>query len=277
MRKRRDSVRGAIASIHGVLACALALVSLVSQSARAESNDARNFEGNWRGAMDMGALTNSMPTLPYTAEARRIVEKRLELSRQQKPAVGTHLGCRPPTGAEMLSPSVNALVLQTPAKLTMLSQEEREVWNIYIDQPHPKKLQSSYMGESVARWDGDTLVVDTVGHNGKGWADSQGSPLSGRMHMVTRIAKSSDGNTLTLTATFTDPVYYTAPFTKTFKWQRVDDARLVDYDCAENPRSEDFESWTFEDDWFKPVCIRAVVNGLASDKVICERRSKGKR
>jgi hypothetical protein len=80
-----------------------------------------------------------------------------------------------------------------------------------------------------------------------------------------------------LTATFTDPVYYTAPFTKTFKWQRVDDARLVDYDCAENPRSEDFESWTFEDDWFKPVCIRAVVNGLASDKVICERRSKGKR
>lgn len=272
-RWRQRLLRRVVPTARIAMSSAFLLTSFALQTASAGAADARDFEGNWRNTMDLAPPTNSLPALPYTEEARRIVERRMQLSRDNKPAVGTHLGCRPPTGSEALSPSVNALVLQTPAKLTMLNQEERGVWQIYIDQPHSKNGQRSYRGESVAHWEGDTLVVDTIGHNGKGWADFEGSPLSDKLHLVTRISKSADGNTLTLTATFTDPVYYIQPFSKTFKWQRID-ARLVDYDCAENPREEDFSSWTFEDDWFKPVCVRPVTNGLASDTVICEQRSK---
>ena len=273
---RQRLLRRVVPAARIAMSSAFLLTSFALWTASASAADARDFEGNWRHMMDMVPPSNSLPALPYTPEARRIVERRMQLSRDNKPAVGTHLGCRPPTGFEALTPSVNALVLQTPTKLTILNQEERGVWQIYIDQPHSKNKQRSYMGESVARWEGDTLVVDTIGYNGKGWVDLGGSPLSDKVHVVTRISKSADGNTLTLTATFTDPVYYAEPFSKTFEWRRID-ARLVDYDCAENPREEDFSSWTFEDDWFKPVCVRRVTNGLASDKVTCEPRSKRNR
>lgn len=255
----------------------------------AQDGDRRDFEGFWRaksqnsppGAPNPtsgpGAPPNVARAAPYNAAGQQIIARRRESAQQGRLAAGPHLTCRP-NGIATVRPSVGAFVAQTPEKLVFISQEDRDVRQIFLNQAHPKKMVPSYMGHSTGRWEGDTLVVDTVGYNGRGTIRVAGGvpgidpPTSEQLHTVERWTKSADGNTLTVEVRVEDPVYYTEPFTQTFTWQRFSQrVRLLDYDCAENPREDDFAAWAFEDDWFKPVCIRPVRNGLASDKVICTR------
>jgi hypothetical protein len=270
MNKSHGSVRNARFSFCMATACASALIAFAAHSAQSDS-DARNFEGSWSPQMDMAALgpPNSMPSSPYNAEGRRVMQKRLELNRPEKPLVLSHLGCRPSIGG---GGSLNTLILQTPTELTLISHnEDRMVWPIYIDQPHSKPLRPSYVGDSVAHWEGDTLVVDSVGFNGRG---GEMSVFSDKLHVTTRISKSADDNTLTLSSTYEDPVYYTAPFTRTTKLRRTTEHRLADLDCAEAPRSDEAERRTYEDDWFKPTCVFPVIDGQLGDKVVCTPRPK---
>jgi hypothetical protein len=99
--------------------------------------------------------------------------------------------------------------------------------------------------------------------------DEVGNPHGTQMHMVQRLTKSADGNFLTSVTTFTDPEYYKEPFTKTRKWQRISGVKLVDYDCAENPRADLFEEFTWQHDWFRPTCVFPVKDGVVADKVVC--------
>jgi hypothetical protein len=251
----------------------------------------RDFEGFWHGKMEdssptglpsvipgVGAPIGGAELLPYNAAGQQVVARRREWAQQGKLTADTHLTCRP-NGAATLTPLVAiALITQTPDKLVLISQEGRDVRLVFMNQAHPKKLMPSYMGHSVGRWDGDTLVVDTVGYNGRSTISGVPGidpPTSEQLHTVERWTKGADGNTLTIVLRIEDPVYYTKPFTQTYTWQRFSQrVRLLDYDCSENPREDDFAAWVFEDDWFKPVCIRPVRDGIASEKVICTSRSK---
>lgn len=81
-------------------------------------------------------------------------------------------------------------------------------------------------------WEGDTLVIDTVGYNGKGQLDELGNPHSNQLHVVERWTQSADGNTLTVQFTFADPVYYARPFSKTREYGRASGQRVGDYGCG---------------------------------------------
>ena len=70
------------------------------------------------------------------------------------------------------------------------------------------------MGHSIGRWDGDTLVVDTIGLNDKTWLDTAGHPHSDALHVVERIRR-VDHDTLENTLTFDDPKTYTKSWTST--------------------------------------------------------------
>ena len=77
---------------------------------------------------------------------------------------------------------------------------------------HPNDLVPTWMGDSVARWDGDTLVVDVTGFNDKTWLSGTGSFHSEALHVVERFQINSD-DTITYTATVTDPKVLTKPWT----------------------------------------------------------------
>jgi hypothetical protein len=84
---------------------------------------------------------------------------------------------------------------------------------IFMDgRAHPKDLDPSYYGHSVGRWDGDTLVVDTVGFNERGWIDAYGTPTTKQLHLTERFTR-LDFKTLRYEMTIDDPGAYTAPFT----------------------------------------------------------------
>lgn len=265
-------------SRRGRLSCATAmsavLLNVLAPAAQAQAqdkgppSDPRNFEGTWTDLPTNSPFLLGID-LPYKPAAQDIAATRLELFKAGHANASAHLMCRPTGIQGVTSPKGPVLILQTPEKLVFLQEEDREVRKIYFEAEHPKDLKPSYSGDSIAHWEGNTLVVDTIGYNGKGQMDEVGNPHGTQMHMVQRLTKSADGNTLTNVITFDDPENYKEPFTKTRVWQRISGVKLVDYDCAENPREDLFEDFTWQHDWFRPVCMFPSKDGVVADKVVC--------
>ena len=96
-------------------------------------------------------------------------------------------------------------IIQTLTEVIELFEYDHIVRYIYTDgRKHPADLTPSYNGHSKGHWEGDTLVVDTVGLNGKNWLDRLGHPESDQMYIVERIHR-ADEKTLQVTSLLTTP------------------------------------------------------------------------
>jgi hypothetical protein len=105
---------------------------------------------------------------------------------------------------------------------------------IHMDgRPHaPKRVRSS-LGDSIGRWEGDTLVVDTVGFNDLTWFDNYGHLHSDKMHVIERFTRQNLGN-LDIQIVIDDPGAYSRPFTLQFSAQLMPGQELMEYMCEEN-------------------------------------------
>ncbi len=81
-------------------------------------------------------------------------------------------------------------IAHIPGRVLMLFEYDHFVRNIFTDgRQHPSDLSPSWMGDAIGKWEGDTLVVDTVGFNDKTWLDNDGLPHSEDLHVVERIRR----------------------------------------------------------------------------------------
>ncbi len=100
---------------------------------------------------------------------------------------------------------------------------------------HPKNLEPTWMGNSVGHWEGDTLVVDTIGFNGRTWLDTEPERLtSDQLHVIERIDR-PDFQHLKYEITIDDPKMYTKPWknTRTFVLMKPGE-EILEYSCEEN-------------------------------------------
>ena len=99
--------------------------------------------------------------------------------------------------------------------------------------PHREGLEPSYYGDSVGKWDGDTLVIDTIGLNDKTWLDSDAHPHTEAMRVTERVRR-TDHDTLQFDVTIDDPKAYTKPWTgqKIFKLQSG--WQIMEHVCEDN-------------------------------------------
>jgi hypothetical protein len=99
----------------------------------------------------------------------------------------------------------------------------------------PDTPDPTWFGTSIAKWDGDTLVVETAGFNGFTRLDTKGNPHSDRMKLTQRFTRTDAGH-ISYVVTIDDPVYYTKPWTnqRTFT---LTNGNLLEYSCEENNRS----------------------------------------
>jgi hypothetical protein len=98
--------------------------------------------------------------------------------------------------------------IQLPGRIHQVFELHREWRDIWIGKEHPADLSPTYMGDSVATWDGNTLVVDTIGYNGKDFVTEDiDHPMSNQFHLVERYTRTSY-NTLKIEMTFYDPKYW---------------------------------------------------------------------
>ncbi|HTM04136.1 MAG TPA: hypothetical protein VL173_11570 [Vicinamibacterales bacterium] len=105
---------------------------------------------------------------------------------------------------------------------------------IYTDgRKHPDHLQPTYYGHSVGHWEGDTLVVDTVGFNEAFWMDRRGMPTTDKLHLVEKFTRTSKER-INYEITVDDPGAYTAPWTTGFQLAWQDGQELFEYVCQQS-------------------------------------------
>jgi hypothetical protein len=126
-------------------------------------------------------------------------------------------------------------IMQTPNRLALLFESNNIFHVIFTDgRGHPKDLDPSWMGHSVGTWEGDTLVVDTIGFNGRTWIDTAEHPSSDQLHVVERI-HFIDRQHLGYEVTWEDPKTYTKPIKNTRVLARMKPGEeLMEYWCMEN-------------------------------------------
>jgi hypothetical protein len=132
----------------------------------------------------------------------------------------------------LLNPAQPTFILQEPKKITMMWQMDQQVRHIYLNVPHSAKPSPSWYGESVGHYEGDTLVVDTIGQNTKSFMDNYRTPHSEKLHVVERFHLVEGGKTLQADITIEDPVALTQPLHVMHQWRKVQ-GPMTESRCAD--------------------------------------------
>ncbi len=123
--------------------------------------------------------------------------------------------------------------LQTPKQVTMIFSGDAQVRRVYLDVPHSADPKPSWYGESVGHYEGDTLVVDTVGMNDKTFLDNYRTPHSEKLHVVERFQMVDNGRALQVSIRVEDPDTFYQPWSAMGKMRRVN-MGMHEEACAEN-------------------------------------------
>jgi len=127
-------------------------------------------------------------------------------------------------------------MIQAPRQIVVLPGNGDPARQIYTDgRSLPKDPEPSWMGSSMGRWEGETLVVDTTGFKESAWLDSFGHPRSEAMHITERYRRRDVGH-MDLEMTFDDPKYYTRPFGIKTTLTLIPDTDVLEYVCMENAK-----------------------------------------
>lgn len=127
--------------------------------------------------------------------------------------------------------------MQNDTYLALLFEQNTWFHVVYIDgRDHPKDLDPTWFGNSIGKWDGDTLVVDTTGFNGKTRLDTIGHPHSDKLHVIERF-QLTDPQHMAYEVTIDDPKMYSRPFKNSRIFTRMKPGEeLIEYSCEENNR-----------------------------------------
>ena len=127
-------------------------------------------------------------------------------------------------------------IIQTPGEILMLYEVETIFRQIFTDgRKHPTDPSPAWLGYSVGKWDGDTLVVDTMGFNDLSWLDARGHGHSEDMRVEERFHRRDFGH-MEVTVTITDPKTFTKPVTINFVEQLLPDTDVFEHICSENEK-----------------------------------------
>jgi len=177
--------------------------------------------------------------IPYTPEARALKEQNAENWIDRDPEVK----CYMPGVPRATYIPMPFQIIQSERDVFIAYQFAGAVRDIYMDNPGSSQVDS-WMGWSVGRWEGDTLVVDVTGLSDQTWFDRAGSHHSYQLHVVERYTMVGP-NHIDYEATIEDPLVLTEPFTiKMPLYRRLEDnARLMDFRCVEFVEELLFGEW----------------------------------
>jgi hypothetical protein len=143
--------------------------------------------------------------------------------------------CLPSGPRALYAPQGWVRIIHTPSIIAML-YEDLTSRQIFMDgRALPKDPNPSFMGYSVGRWDGDTLVVDSMGFNDTSWLDFGGHPHSEALRTTERIKRARFGR-LDIEVRFDDPAVFTRAFTVPVHAEIVTDTETIEYVCNENQK-----------------------------------------
>jgi hypothetical protein len=183
--------------------------------------------------LQQGPRPSSGP--PYLPEFRKTYEQKLALVKAGKLDLG---GLCTPPGMPQISSSIGRLeVINAPAgRLTVLYEYQSQIRRIYLNARHPADVDPTMNGDSIAHWEGNTLVVHTIAIKDLAYLDANQGPHSDALEVEERIHLTKPG-TMQIDYKVTDPVALKEPWTYSRTFDHVPNGKLIDYYCNENPRN----------------------------------------
>jgi hypothetical protein len=180
--------------------------------------------------MDIGyGIPGGLPLQPWAAELLK--QRTLDFGKDDPTT-----RCLPGSPVQMHTSPFLRKMIQIPGVLVLMSENSALYRQIFTDdRPLPKDPWPYWFGYSSGKWEGDTLVVHTVGFKDEQWLDRNGTPLTDAAKMTERFRRPNFG-TLEIEVTIDDPKAYTRPFTVKIRQNLAVDTELLDSACAENEK-----------------------------------------
>ncbi|PYS09795.1 MAG: hypothetical protein DMG15_22815 [Acidobacteria bacterium] len=189
-------------------------------------------ENTYQGAPQNFAANLKVDNIPYQPWAKALLEERQTGVHEREDSSALCL----PQGL----PRVNAApgqwkVIQNPDFIVIIYEAFSILWRqIFLDgREMAADAPPTWLGYSTGKWDGDTLVVDSKGFNGKFWIDQQGKPVTEALHVIERFHRKDFGH-MDVEITIDDPKAYTRPWTFMEHVRLLTDTELMEAICNEN-------------------------------------------
>ena len=174
--------------------------------------------------------------VPFQPWAKALYEER---------AAGLHwkiepdANCLPQGVPKILVAPAPWRIVQTPGIVFFVHEAFNLWWQAFMDGrefvPHPD-VTPTWHGYSTAAWDGDTLVIESAGFNGKLWLDQLGKPSTEQLQVTMRLHRRDYGH-MDIAVTIDDPGAYTAPWNTSFEATLLPDTELMEFICLENEKN----------------------------------------
>jgi len=203
--------------------------------ARRAADGKPDLSGFWVPTVAVKHLLNLAADLkpgevPLQPWAEAVYKERIENNGKDHP--GVH--CWPSGIPEKNNIPDGLKLVQTPDLIVVLHESRTIYRQIFLDgRPLPRDPQPTWMGYSVGKWEGDTLVVDTIGQNGRTWLDMRGLPGTEALHVIERFSRPTMGH-IDVDVTIDDPKAYTRPWSVKLSWSLLPDTDLIESICEEN-------------------------------------------
>ncbi|MDR2216300.1 MAG: hypothetical protein LBE59_10755 [Nevskiaceae bacterium] len=206
--------------------------------------------GNWQGPAAAALFytirdgrrinaPSSLPTnptvdeIPFKPGFREIYDARADQS------ADPHTRCKPSGGSRFWHTPYGIEIFESPEtnEVFFLHVGSPHSWRVaYMDgREHPAGYGPSWYGHTTGKWEGETLVLDTVGFNEKFWLTREGVPVTSQLHLIEKLSRPNHDE-LIYEATVDDPGAYTAPWTGGWSLRWGEGSEPFDYLCQENNR-----------------------------------------
>ncbi len=125
-------------------------------------------------------------------------------------------------------------IVQSPKEVLLIYSGNREVRHVYMNVPHTRNPKPSWYGESIGHYEGDTLVVDTIGLSPKAVVDNYHTPHTDKLHVVERYHLIDGGKQLEVNLTIDDPDTFYQPWQTMQHYTKVPNRPFIEQNCSEN-------------------------------------------
>ena len=220
------------------LLSALALGGGGAQAAPADATPAHSdLSGVYQGHYHLVLTPIDGSDIPFRPDAAALYKKRIDAQQAGTPLDDGTASCLPPGMPRFMIYPYPLEIIETPTHIVMIAEAgmaDRYIWTDGRPHPGPEELYPTYNGHSIGKWEGDTLVIDTVGLNDKGVADVSGIPKSASLHVIEHIRRIAGTRNLEDLITLDDPKTFTRVWTgrTLFDWRPGE--VINEYVCENN-------------------------------------------
>lgn len=201
--------------------------------------NAQDIHGVWWTVEARNTLSPSDGSaIPYTPEGKAAHDKNIAELKSGAQTDEARKHCTPDGLPRILGAPFPIQIIQTPGQVTIVHEVNHLFRLAFLDKQHPSADDALpfFMGDAVAKWEGDTLVVDTTNFNDKTYLDGTGLPHSDKLHIVERIRLINGGKQLEDVVTIEDPAMFTKSWQVRYVFDRRTDVRMEEFVCGEANR-----------------------------------------